>query len=52
MKIKRYKYGAFAVTSMMSDRLNIERSATQNESSWPEVLLSVQTLLNAGLFVI
>jgi len=37
---------AFAVTSMMSDRLNIERIITNKTSSWPEIMLSVQSLLN------
>ena len=37
---------AFAVTSMMSDGLNIERIITNKTSSWPEIMLSVQSLLN------
>lgn len=32
--------------SMLSDRLNIERSAFQHSSAWPELLFSVQSLLN------
>jgi len=32
---------AFAVTSMMSDRLNVQRTV-----AWPEIMFSVQSLLN------
>lgn len=36
----------FAVTSMMSDRLNVERAAINQTSAWPPLLFSVQSLLN------
>ena len=32
--------------SMMSDRLNIERSAFKHSPAWPELIFSVQSLLN------